>query len=636
MKITFYYPCKYEYLHSKAHGPMGLTYLAAHLQKELGITDIKIEVDPQQIIANPPDLVGVSAYTETFPMAIEGAKKIKTQLNIPVIIGGYHISALPQTLPADIFDVGVLGEGEHTLISLIKTYQREGFKPTSLQNIPGIAYYDENQQFRLTPPAPEVQNLDNILLPRRELMQTYWPPTKDTHHWQQAIYTSRGCPFRCTFCVHSIIDKFPRYHSPERVIQELEDIIRHYPHQRSVTIHDDIFVVSKKRLKNLVSMIREAGIHKKLTFVSMIKPSAFDEEICQLLKEMNMGMIAFGLESASEPILKYLKGSGARQKQNQQALELCHKYNIKVCGYFILGSPAETRKDLSKTYWFIHQNIQTLSTMGVFHLTPYPGTRFWHDYQAHQKEPVSIEQMDWNLFDYRKADDPDTFFINQHYSPDFLKKAFDKFYELGSRLIICHHEKEQEIKQYKHYLYSQFSGHCQIKDRVLEVSNLHDSFKELVDYYPFKLQHIKPEKLQNSSSLLEKPVDIIFLNHALEQIINPEELLTFIKNYTHKSTKILISLYNIHFLPFIINLIAKEPANNFFEPLELNSFYHYYSLEKIQHLFRDFEIVNTQPIKQALPQGLEPFQQIFQQIAHKKSLNYDTYSYLISLKRPNL
>lgn len=637
--MVFYYPCKFTHAHATIHGPMGLAYIASHLRHHLGIEDIKIEVDPYRVLYHKPDIVGVSAYTETYPQALEGAQMFKKELGVPVLLGGPHMNAMPSGLPQNgPFDVAITGEGEHSAVALVDAFLKGQWGPDAFADIPGAVFYDKNDTLVINPKATSTEHLDNLYYPRRELLEAWFPTDQAVGQWRQGLYTSRDCPFRCRFCIHSTIQGMPRYHSVERVITELGHILRYYPDQEYVTIYDDIFVVSKKRLAELVSAIRTEGIQKKLGFVAMVKPSTFNDEVCLLLKEMNVGMVSFGFETGSSDVLKYLKGRGARLSQHQEAVDLCRKHNIRCTGYFIMGSPVETPQDLAKTYWFIQNNKMDLHSVGLFSLTPYPGTKFWYDYIERRGQAPDHEG--WEVFDHKYLDwDNDyPFFINEHYSPDFLKNAHRRFRQFRSDLPSDPEQERHDlrVKAYKKALYDYLEAGLENKP-VFEVSQLAHSYTEQSRYEDkasalYRLNYPAPqwpESLKGS---------VVYLNHCLEQMPRPG---TFLRELYDRlgDEPVYLSFYNALFLPVILALL-KGQTPDIFEPPFLMQQHRFFTLLQMNGLLSEcgFQVtdVHRNPQEVQLPQNsdLRLLPELLAQMGQGPMLKEThIYSYLLKLQK---
>lgn len=591
IKFAFFYPCDFEFYHDQISGPLGLTYLSSYLKKELNINEVSIHIDIDHLISLKPDIVGISSYTETFNQAINGAIKIKKTINVPVIIGGNHITALPQSLHK-CFDIGVIGDGEKTLIKLIHLYLQGNLNNKNyLKYIPGIVYH-EDEKIKLTGKGEIYHNLDEILKPDRQIMHTFWPLLGKEWYWKQAIYTSRGCPFKCKFCIYSKINEKVRFHSPERVIEEIEEIIINYPEQKNITIHDDLFALNKERLYNIVKLIRINNIYKKVSFTCMGKPDLFDEEMCLLLKDMNVQFMTFGFESGSKKVLTYLKGKSAKINSNKKTIELCDKYNIKVGGYFIIGTPIETIDDLRKNYWFIRKSFPPLSLVGIFTLVPFPGTKIW-DY-AIEKGFLTENFNNWEAFDYIHFQKDKYIFLNENMTfEDFcdIYKIYNNLIKKNGVFV----EIDRKLLDLKVYYFDLYNKTLEIINKynirlILEITNISPSFKE---YMEDKSKYYKIDIRTPKEKLKEGKYDLIIYNHSLEQMVKPNEI---IKNNRLFSDYFISLNYNPSHISLIFNLISNKWNN--IDILRIKEFDNIYFLshERLKNFLNinNFKILDIQ------------------------------------------
>ena len=197
----------------------GLLYLSSYLRQEFGPNyfDIKIIYrDVEQSLATfKPDVVGISSVTQNFNIAKRYVKLTKSA-GCSVIVGGAHISAMPGAL-SDGMDVGVVGEGEDTIVELMKLYEREKtFANKELLNhVQGIVY-NYNGKYIQTEPRPLITPVDTIPFPARDLSYI---------NIMAGIFTSRGCPYKCRFCFTSHHWKKVRFFSPDYVVKEIKELI---------------------------------------------------------------------------------------------------------------------------------------------------------------------------------------------------------------------------------------------------------------------------------------------------------------------------------------------------------------------------------------------------------------------------
>jgi len=412
--------------------PLGLGYIASYLRKYGNFNDIVIidKEDPiKGIKKEKPDIVGISSVTAEFQEAKRVATRIKSKFDIPTIIGGIHISMLPNSL-TKFFNIGVIGEGEQTMLELIQLYEKFGeFKKNRLKKIDGIVFHETKKTF-ITKPRKFIRPLDLIPFPARDLfkMRKYYLIPRNipqivgklvigTH-----MIPSRGCPYRCAFCASPNFWEIVRFHSAEYVVEEIKELIEKYKIEY-VSFFDDLFIASKERLKKVVKLIKEERINEKVKFGLWGRTNFITDEMCKLLKEMGVDTIGFGFESGSEKILNYLKKGTTTIKNNLRAVKLCKKYGFNIHGTFIIGSPYETKKDIELTFKFIKNN--PIEQSNVYILTPFPGTEVW---ELAKKQNKVSEEMDWDRLDNIGISGKEVFFLPSGMSKE---EFFTKYKEIN-------------------------------------------------------------------------------------------------------------------------------------------------------------------------------------------------------------
>lgn len=426
MRIGFYAAAKYDDTMIRMNGPaFGLAYISAYLRQQFPgeIEEIFLCLDPESLIARKPDLVGISSFTYAYGEALQGAAVIRAALpEVPIVLGGPHISALPGNLSRDM-DIGVVGEGEVPMREIVRLWLERDLSPARLREISGLVFWnDAGALERSLCPDKRIDDLDMLPHPERSLLQASWSGQK--YIWTPTLSTSRGCPFTCNFCMYSKSANLVRYHSIDWSLREIENIVRDHPDLTHLAIIDDLFVTKKSRLRELGAGIRAAGLHKRLTFGCMAKASFFDAEFAQLLREMNVTTVAFGFESGSDSVLHYLKDKRSSVAKNQRAMDLCYDQGIQVSGYFIIGAPDETQADMAKTYWFIRNNHAQMPIFNVNMLLALPGTEVWQEAKA--AGLVDEDFKDWDAFSYQGIESERYFFLNRRYSRAFYMDAYNR------------------------------------------------------------------------------------------------------------------------------------------------------------------------------------------------------------------
>ena len=404
--------------------PTGLLCLHAYLKAnnpdhQIDIIEAAFENPLQRIQEGSYDLVGISAMTSDYETATVLAQGIRASLTIPIVIGGVHISKLPESF-RDCFDVGVIGEGEEPLCELIALYEKTAKPiPEQFQAIAGLIFRD-GKDLRQTPCKPlDLSNYPH--LDYSAIHPSYFDKkasaTFARFGIESYLLTSRGCPFKCVFCASSHFWGKVRYFPVNWVLGEIKALAA-----RGVSllnIGDDLFACNKKRLKAIADLIRADNLHQKIIFSCCGNTGVFDEETCVLLKSMNVKPIFFGFESGDELTLKYLKCDKNTIAENKQALLLCERFGFYSWGAVIIGSPGETLEQMENTIRFIDLAKKHGATrIGVAIMLPLPGTPVWET--ALKMGRVSLN-MNFNALIWGSKEYNDGLMVEEALRPEFIK-----------------------------------------------------------------------------------------------------------------------------------------------------------------------------------------------------------------------
>ena len=418
------------------HPSLGVGYLASYLRKYLHFKNITI-IDKEKntvdaILKQKPDIIGISSSTHFFNEALEIARKIRNRIDVPILIGGSHITALPDTLAGN-FDIGILGEGEQTLLELMQIFlDYKEFAPKNLRNVKGIAYH-YNGGIVMHERRPLIADLDTIPYPARDLYKMekeYLIPrvtfslnklSKSTH-----ILTSRGCCYFCTFCSSSAFWQRIRYHSPEYVVGEIKQLIKNYKIDE-IGIFDDLFIADKERFRKIVELLESEGLNDKCKYRIHGRANLIDEDMCKLIDRMNIKSVAIGFESQSSKVLNYLKKGTTTIEQNQKAVDMIKKSgllkkDVSLTGLFMIGTPNETKEDMEATLKFIKEN--PIDELEVCVTTPLPGTELWE--YAENKNLVS-DYMDWDMLNIKSNCDNNIIMMDDAISKEDFNIMCNRF-----------------------------------------------------------------------------------------------------------------------------------------------------------------------------------------------------------------
>lgn len=363
------------------HEPFHLGYLASYIAAHGYRVRIADELAGQDVgkavEAFQPDLVGITATTPVAPYAYRHADRCRAK-GFTVVMGGVHVSTQVDEARQHC-DVVVKGEGERALLRILQ----EGVTSDLAQ-------------------AEPISVLDEIPMPARHLldMDFYMSVKKRTPHNHlcfggradrfAGLLTSRGCPYSCIFCHNSWKGLPFRFHSAERVLEELQLIIRQYG-ITALFFMDDDFFAHGKRLHAILEGIQTRGIHLQWGCQARVKN--LREEDLRLAKAVGCQQVTFGFESGSQKILSILKNNTTTVEENARAIEICRRVGIRPTGTFMIGNPTETLEDIEATRGFIRQH--RLRDFSIHITTPFPGTKLWDWCRERNLIP---ERVDWTSF----------------------------------------------------------------------------------------------------------------------------------------------------------------------------------------------------------------------------------------------
>ncbi|OGW85606.1 MAG: hypothetical protein A3A81_01355 [Omnitrophica bacterium RIFCSPLOWO2_01_FULL_45_10b] len=368
--------------------PLGLMYIGAILERaghqveviDMDVENLSMDDYVQELNVREYDYFltgGMITCWNFVVFSCNYIKKIKP--DVKIVAGGGIVSSTPQSLlSAATVDIGCIGEGEDTILDIIDAYENN--KP--LANVSGIVY-KEGDQVVQTAKRTDIQDLDALPFPAWDLFnvsKTYirYP----SHHsflkakrsaW---IYTTRGCPFMCTFCY---TEKAVRQRSVENVMAEIRELKERYGIGH-INLSDDLFVVRKKRAIEFC----EALIKNKMnvTWSATGRCNIIDPEFLKIMKAAGCEFMGLGIESGSDSVLRAIK-KNQTPKQIVEAVKMVQKAGIVPGGTFILGLPPETKetvRETVETYKAINSYRNHVNRF--FYATPYPGTPLYDEMVA--------------------------------------------------------------------------------------------------------------------------------------------------------------------------------------------------------------------------------------------------------------
>ena len=402
--------------------PLGMPSIAAYLRQKLD-EELKFsyvnQKFPEGFKKFRPDIVFMTTMSPYYHKSVLVAEQFKDiDPSVPIMVGGFHISILPQTLSPHM-DVGVMGEGEITALELFPHIESPNKK------IKGIVYRDKGK-IVITEPRPLIHNLDPLPFPARDIMKDFITREQFT-----GTLTSRGCPFKCKFCANSAFWGGIRFFSAERVVDEIQHIVENYTNR--INFLDDAFTLNKPRLRKIVGLLDDRGI--EIEVYANGRADLLDDEMCKLVKRIGIKDLCFGLESGCQKTLDYLKESRVRVDNNYRALDLCKKHDIHVTASTVIFSPDETYEELMMTRDMIKDPRVHYAVANV--LVPLPGTPVWNEAL---KRGLVEERYDWDwgrltfAFPYYSEKNfKNLVVMSKHFTIDEMYDIWEKHFKVITR-----------------------------------------------------------------------------------------------------------------------------------------------------------------------------------------------------------
>ena len=359
------------------------------------------------------DVVMISTITPTANRAYKLADYYKKKYKKLIIMGGPHVSFLPEEalLHADFV---IRGEGEKALLKLIENIERGS---NDLSSIPNLSYKKDGK-FYHNPLDENFVDLDSLPIPDFTLVEGYNPDSLKIY----PISTSRGCPYNCTFCaVVSMFGRKYRFRSEDLVIEEIKNLKK----VEHIFFYDDNFAADKERAKILLEKMIK--INFKGTWSTQVRIDIYkDEELLKLMQKSNCSTLYIGFESINPETLKLYK-KGITPAQIEEGIKILHKYNIRVHGMFVIGADTDTRESILATLDFSKK--MKIDSVQFLILTPVPGSRIFQEFLNEGR----IFTTTWEYYDGHHV-----VFYPQNMSPFELQelafKLFKGFYSYKSAI----------------------------------------------------------------------------------------------------------------------------------------------------------------------------------------------------------
>ena len=369
--------------------PFSLGYLATAIRDKHDVVildDLKEKLTvaklEQFLERGQYDVVGLQVFTFQVLTAKKYIKIIKRILpRARILLGGPH----PSCSPNNIFsffseaDWAFKGEAEIGFAGLLNLLVDNKITPEHLKDIPGLIWRNGSQV--VVNRQVYFDNLDALGIPSWDLIKPNTYPLAPHGGFYKnypiaPIIISRGCPFSCTYCAGPVISgKKIRYRSADKVIEEIKMLYRQYG-IKEIHIEDDNFTFNHDLVKDLCRKLKENNIKITWTCPNGVRLDTLTEELLLIMKEAGLYFISVGIESGSDKILRDMKKNLTTAKIKEK-IGLIKKCGLEVSGFFIIGYPTETKKDIMDTINFAVSLDLKRALFSLF--KPFPGVEITNE-----------------------------------------------------------------------------------------------------------------------------------------------------------------------------------------------------------------------------------------------------------------
>lgn len=417
--------------------PLGLIYLAGYLRKyrsgkdNIRIFDLSVQKE-DYVFQNlkDSDIVGLSSTNRDGTYLFRIMKQIqKRGMNYSSVLGGPIVSSLKNEL-FDYFDVdcAVAYEGERTFLEVIEKFDC-GYIP--FEDIKGIIY--KNGGSRFTGRRETIENLDDeIPFPAWDLVmenpisEEYWKRKSfaffRVNNKYMGLFTSRGCPYQCIYC-HDIFAKHFRTHSAERVVAEMEYLNAKY-RLTDFEFYDDTFNFDKERVRKICELIVEKRLKINMYFPNGLRSDMLEKDIVEKLAKAGTRVICFAIETVSQRLQKLLRRN-LRFENITRMIEVAVKNGIHAEGFFMLGHPTETKKEMLDTIEFAAKSPLHSAAFSI--AIPQKGTELFSRYIGES----TAQNLGEGYYEYSSTISE----LPPYVVKKFLAYAFVKFYLKPKRIF---------------------------------------------------------------------------------------------------------------------------------------------------------------------------------------------------------
>ncbi|MSR61294.1 MAG: B12-binding domain-containing radical SAM protein [Planctomycetes bacterium] len=404
MRVLFVYPNLYTQMGFN-HGLAALSAVLKRAGHETRMVNLNENLPPvptddeivAQVRAWRPGVIGFSCLTMQYTEALRIARLLRARAEAegfalaPLVVGGVHPTMVPESVMADgVWDHVGVGECEDALLQLVTRVER-GERPS---DVPNFLSWKDGVRPSAAEQAPvsethwirnnvgEFPDYAALPLPDYELFDTA-RITAQKHGWF-GLMTSRGCPYRCTYCLnHKIVDRyrdelgrgtsqlgFFRFRTPAQMMEEIRFVLARYPDVGTFILDDDLFTLNAEHAIAFSKAYKEAGF--KVPWVVNSHVNRLDPVMAKAMAEGGCKILKLGIESGSERVRREILKRFMSDDDILETVRVADAVGLHSSGFVMVGLPYETHDERWQTVDLLARSLIGRFRTSIFF--PFPGT----------------------------------------------------------------------------------------------------------------------------------------------------------------------------------------------------------------------------------------------------------------------
>jgi len=455
---------------ANGHYPLGLGYLhsvleeVGHEVQTLFLNNVPHEECLRRLVHEittlNPQVLGISIISDSRVSSFHVIEYVHAEYpDIKIVLGGVHVSTMYEQIVTRFpYCTVALGEAEVTLCELVRAFEGN----CDISAVKGVAFFQNGQVIK-TEERELVEDLDTLPFPKHAAFF-------DNQRTEAQVLTSRGCPFACTFCVlDSLSRRKVRFRSAQRVVDEIEYILREFPQVTLIQILDDQFFANNKRVIEICNEIVRRNIRCEFSCAGRMKP--ITREMIVALERAGFSVVHLGLESGSSTVLKKSK-KGITPDDAIEAMKLFADSSIRVNILLIVGLPGESLATILESAQLI-QRLQKIKYHTYSHriqtIFVYPGTELYEmcNKAGALNDEIWLTGMDVPFFMLEHNDQelrvmkevlltyispvrlitPGGLAVQKHLLPEIISASFDPRINMRPMVNMVMHAAKELIKE---------------------------------------------------------------------------------------------------------------------------------------------------------------------------------------------